>query len=455
MMKQRTTYICNQCGYIAPRWMGKCPECEAWNSMEERVLTPSQAKATRSVINADAAAIPIGNIEQIIYERLSTGMPELDRVLGGGIVPGSAILIGGDPGIGKSTLLLQMCKSIDLCGGKILYASGEESKEQISMRAQRLGVSGDEVMVLSTTDLETVIASAESISPKVMIVDSIQTLSSEQVESTPGSIAQVKECTFRLIRHAKATGTALFIVGHVNKEGNIAGPKVLEHMVDSVLYFEGDKRLMYRVIRTIKNRFGPTSEIGVFEMAEQGLVGVDNPSTIFLSGRPEEVSGVCVTCVMEGTRPILAEIQSLTAPTPFPSPRRVSAGIDHNKICLLLAVLDKRAGISLSTKDAYVNVAGGLRLDDPAADLAVCLSVASGVKDFTIDDDIVAIGEIGLAGEVRPVADIDRRIKEGARLGFHRFLVSDKCKLANYSSDIQIISVKDVRQAIRILWPQS
>ncbi len=453
-MKQRTVYVCNQCGYIAPRWTGKCPECQAWNCMEEQTTSTVSTKTNhpRSIINGeDATMVSIDSIEQITYERLLTGMAELDRVLGGGIVPGAAILVGGDPGIGKSTLLLQMCKSLQIKDQKILYASGEESKEQIGMRASRLGVTNDNVMVLASTDLDTVLSSAQQISPKIMIVDSIQTLSCADIESTPGSVSQVKECTFRLIRYAKATGTALFIVGHVNKEGNIAGPKVLEHMVDAVLYFEGDKRLMYRVVRTIKNRFGPTSEIGVFEMADQGLVGVDNPSTIFLSGRPEEVSGVCVTCVMEGTRPILAEIQSLIAPTPFPSPRRVSSGMDYNKVCLLLAVLDKRAGIALATKDVYINVAGGIHLDDPAADLAVCLAVASGLKDFTIDDDVVAIGEIGLAGEVRPVSDVDRRIKEGARLGFRRFLVSDKCKVGNFSSDIQIIRVKDVRAAIHAL----
>lgn len=451
-MKQKVVYVCTSCGYVAPRWMGKCPECQAWNCMIEQTSSISSAKgsAQRSVICAeDTSAIPIGQIEQANYARLLTGLPELDRVLGGGIVSGSAVLVGGDPGIGKSTLLLQMCKSIQLTGEKILYASGEESKEQIRMRANRLGVDGEDVMVLSSTDLDTVLASAQQINPKVMIVDSIQTLSCSDVESTPGSVSQVKECTFRLIRYAKSTGTALFIVGHVNKDGNVAGPKILEHMVDAVLYFEGDKRFLYRIVRTIKNRFGPTSEIGVFEMAEHGLVGVDNPSTFFLSGRPEEVSGACVTCVMEGTRPLLAEIQSLTAPTSFPTPRRVSAGVDYNKICLLLAVLEKRAGIALATKDAYINVAGGIHLDDPAADLAVCLAVASGVRDVVIDHDIVAIGEIGLAGEVRPVSDVDRRIKEGARLGFHRFLVSDKCKLGNHSSDVQIIRVKDIRDAIR------
>lgn len=422
--------------------------------MTEQTSSVSTHKSgnQRSVICAeDTSAIPIGQIEHANYARLLTGLPELDRVLGGGIVSGSAVLVGGDPGIGKSTLLLQMCKSIQLTGEKILYASGEESKEQIRMRANRLGVDGEDVMVLSSTDLDTVLASAQQIMPKVMIVDSIQTLSCADVESTPGSVSQVKECTFRLIRYAKSTGTALFIVGHVNKDGNVAGPKILEHMVDAVLYFEGDKRFMYRIVRTIKNRFGPTSEIGVFEMAEHGLVGVDNPSTLFLSGRPEEVSGACVTCVMEGTRPILAEIQALTAPTSFPTPRRVSAGVDYNKICLLLAVLEKRAGVALATKDAYINVAGGIHLDDPAADLAVCLAVASGVRDVVIDHDIVAIGEIGLAGEVRPVSDVDRRIKEGARLGFHRFLVSDKCKLGNHSSDIQIIRVRDVRDAIRAI----
>ncbi len=453
-MKQRVVYVCTNCGYVTPRWMGKCPECQAWNCMAEQTSSVSTHKSgnQRSVICAeDTSAIPIGQIEHANYARLLTGLPELDRVLGGGIVSGSAVLVGGDPGIGKSTLLLQMCKSIQLTGEKILYASGEESKEQIRMRANRLGVDGEDVMVLSSTDLDTVLASAQQIMPKVMIVDSIQTLSCADVESTPGSVSQVKECTFRLIRYAKSTGTALFIVGHVNKDGNVAGPKILEHMVDAVLYFEGDKRFMYRIVRTIKNRFGPTSEIGVFEMAEHGLVGVDNPSTLFLSGRPEEVSGACVTCVMEGTRPILAEIQALTAPTSFPTPRRVSAGVDYNKICLLLAVLEKRAGVALAAKDAYINVAGGIHLDDPAADLAVCLAVASGVRDVVIDHDIVAIGEIGLAGEVRPVSDVDRRIKEGARLGFHRFLVSDKCKLGNHSSDIQIIRVRDVRDAIRAI----
>jgi DNA repair protein RadA/Sms len=422
--------------------------------MTEQTSSVSTHKGgnSRSVICAeDTSAIPIGQIEHANYARLLTGLPELDRVLGGGIVSGSAVLVGGDPGIGKSTLLLQMCKSIQLTGEKILYASGEESKEQIRMRANRLGVDGDDVMVLSSTDLDTVLASAQQIEPKVMIVDSIQTLSCADVESTPGSVSQVKECTFRLIRYAKSTGTALFIVGHVNKDGNVAGPKILEHMVDAVLYFEGDKRFLYRIVRTIKNRFGPTSEIGVFEMAEHGLMGVDNPSSLFLSGRPEEVSGACVTCVMEGTRPILAEIQALTAPTSFPTPRRVSAGVDYNKICLLLAVLEKRAGVALATKDAYINVAGGIHLDDPAADLAVCLAAASGVRDVVIDHDVVAIGEIGLAGEVRPISDVDRRIKEGARLGFHRFLVSDKCKLGNHSSDIQIIRVRDVREAIRAI----
>lgn len=453
-MKQKIVYVCTNCGYVAPRWTGKCPECQAWNCMTEQTssITASKGSHPRSVICAeDTSAIPIGQIEQTNYARLLTGLLELDRVLGGGIVSGSAVLVGGDPGIGKSTLLLQMCKSIQLSGEKILYASGEESKEQIRMRANRLGVDGENVMVLSSTDLDAVLGSAQQINPKIMIVDSIQTLSCADVESTPGSVSQVKECTFRLIRYAKSTGTALFIVGHVNKDGNVAGPKILEHMVDAVLYFEGDKRFLYRIVRTIKNRFGPTSEIGVFEMAEHGLVGVDNPSAFFLSGRPESVSGACVTCVIEGTRPILAEIQSLTAPTSFPSPRRVSAGVEYNKICLLLAVLEKRAGIALATKDAYINVAGGIHLDDPSADLAVCLAVASGVRDIAIDHDVVAIGEIGLAGEVRPVSDVDRRIKEGARLGFHHFLVSDKCKLGKHSSDIHIVRVKDIRDAIRAI----
>ncbi len=453
-MKQKTVFVCRSCGAAQPKWTGKCPECGEWNTLEEQISQPvsSQASKARAVLgDEDRTPVAIGEIDQAHYSRFLTGMPELDRVLGGGVVPGAAILVGGDPGIGKSTLLLQMCRTLQTDGEKILYASGEESKQQIRMRAQRLGVGGDGVMVLSNTNLESILDAAAQVRPRVLIIDSIQTLASDVIDSAPGSVAQVKECAFRLIRFAKSTATSIFIVGHVNKEGSIAGPKVLEHMVDAVLYFEGDKHLLYRVIRTIKNRFGPTSEIGVFEMGETGLVGVDNPSTLFLSGRPEEVSGVCVTCVTEGTRPILAEIQALVSPTPFPAPRRVSSGVDYNKLCLLLAVLDKRAHISLSTKDVYINVAGGLRLDDPAADLAVALSVAGGVKDFVIDEDVVAIGEIGLGGEVRPVSDLDHRIKEGARLGFRRFILSDKCKPGSYPSEIEILRVKDLAGAIRLV----
>lgn len=447
-MKQKTVYVCTQCGYTSPKWVGKCPECKEWNCLEEQITVSSTTTKSSSVSAQDRRAVAITDIERTNYSRFLTGIPELDRVLGGGVVPGSAVLVGGDPGIGKSTLLLQMCKTLQVGDGKILYVSGEESKEQISMRAERVGVANSSLLVLSSTDLDTILSSAEEHLPRVIIVDSIQTLSSELIESVPGSVSQVKECANKLIRYAKATSTAVFIIGHVNKEGAIAGPKVLEHMVDAVLYFEGDKRLMYRVIRTAKNRFGPTSELGVFEMAQNGLVGVDNPSLFFLSGRPEEVSGVCVACVMEGTRPLLAEIQALTTPTAFPSPRRVASGVDYNKLCLIIAVLEKRAGMNLSTFDVYLNVAGGLRLDDPAADLSVALSLASSLRDIIIDEDIVAVGEIGLAGEVRPVSDIDRRLKEGSRMGFKRFIVSDKCKIGSLSSDIKIIKVKDIRQAV-------
>ncbi len=447
--KQKTVYRCSECGYTASKWMGKCPDCGSWNTISEQTETVSHSSGF--IASEDMAALPINEIENITYSRIITGIPEFDRVLGGGIVPGSAILVGGDPGIGKSTLLLQMCRSIALDGKKILYVSGEESKEQIAMRATRLRVDNPDMLVLSATDLDAILAVIDKIDPGAVIIDSIQTVCASDVASSAGSMAQVKECALRIVRATKRKGIAVFIVGHVNKEGSIAGPKILEHMVDAVLYFEGEKQLMYRVVRTIKNRFGTTSEIGVFEMSENGLKGVENPSLLFLSGRPEGVSGVSVACIMEGSRPILAEIQSLTAPTYFPSPRRVSSGIDYNKLCLILAVLEKRAGVNTGQYDAYLNVAGGLKIDDTAADLAIAIAIASGMRDFAVPDDMIAIGEIGLAGEIRPVADIDRRIKEGARIGFKIFMVSDKSKIEYQNSDINIIRVSDISQAVRIL----
>jgi len=447
--KTKTSFVCSECGYISPKWQGKCPDCGSWNTFSEEIVSATGGNGF--IATEDITPIPINKIENITYSRIITGIPELDRVLGGGIVPGSAVLVGGDPGIGKSTLLLQMCKTYAYDGKKILYISGEESKEQIAMRARRLSVDNEDMMVLSATDLDSILAAIENINPGVVIIDSIQTMCANDVASSAGSVAQVKECAARIVRYTKKKGIAVFLVGHVNKEGSIAGPKILEHMVDAVLYFEGEKQLMYRVVRTIKNRFGPTSEIGVFEMVENGLRGVENPSLLFLSGRPENVSGVSVACVMEGSRPILAEIQSLTAPTYFPSPRRVSSGVDYNKLCLIIAVLERRAGINLGHHDAYVNVAGGLKLDDPAADLAVAIAIASGMKDFIVPEDMIAIGEIGLGGEIRPVADIDRRIKEGARIGFKMFMVSDKSKIEYQNSDINIIRVSDVSQAVRIM----
>ncbi len=449
--KQKTVYVCSECGYVTSKWMGRCPECKEWNTINEEIAQPSVGSKNGFIAVQDVAPVKLADIENISYARLLTGIAELDRVLGGGIVPGSAMLVGGDPGIGKSTLLLQMCKTLQTNGEKILYISGEESKEQIGMRARRLGVDNPDMLVLSATDLDAIIAVMDKVCPKCVIIDSIQTVCAEDISSSAGSVSQVKECASRIVRYTKKKGIAVFIVGHVNKEGSIAGPKILEHMVDAVLYFEGEKRNMYRVVRTIKNRFGPTSEIGVFEMVNNGLRGVDNPSMLFLSGRPEQTSGVCTACVMEGSRPLLAEIQSLTTPTYYPSPRRVASGVDYNKLCLLLAVIEKRAGIAIGHYDAYVNVAGGLRLDDPAADLATAIAIASGMKDFIIPDDLVAVGEIGLCGEIRPVADIDRRIKEGARLGFRVFLVSDKCKIEYENSDINIVRVVDLPQALRIL----
>ena len=447
--KQKTVYRCSECGYLASKWMGRCPECGSWNTITEK--TEIAAVSSGFIAEDEMTALPINEIENITYSRIVTGIPEFDRVLGGGIVPGSAILVGGDPGIGKSTLLLQMCRSIALDGKKILYVSGEESKEQIAMRAARLKVNNPDMLVLSATDLDAILAVIDKVDPGAVIIDSIQTVNAADVASSAGSMAQVKECALRIVRATKRKGIAVFIVGHVNKEGSIAGPKILEHMVDAVLYFEGEKQLMYRVVRTIKNRFGTTSEIGVFEMSENGLKGVENPSLLFLSGRPEGVSGVSVACIMEGSRPILAEIQSLTSQTYFPSPRRVSSGVDYNKLCLILAVLEKRAGINTGQYDAYVNVAGGLKTDDPAADLAIAIAIASGMRDFIVPDEMIAIGEIGLAGEIRPVADINRRIKEGARIGFKIFMVSDKSRIEYENSDINIIRVSDISQAVRIL----
>ena len=449
MAKANTVFYCTNCGNETPRWQGKCPACGAWNTIEEHIEKPAAA--------GRAKAAPVGQSRkpQKITEvtsggelRFSTGMRELDRVLGGGAVLGSLVLVGGAPGIGKSTLLLQICSS--LCAGrKVLYISGEESERQLKLRAERLGVVPDSLYILSETRLSDIMDAVNQLEPDILIVDSIQTLYNEENDSAPGSVSQVKDCTMTLMQLSKSQGITVFVVGHINKDGNIAGPKVLEHMVDCVLYFEGDPNSTYRLLRAAKNRFGSTNEIGVFEMQDSGLTEVPNPSQMLLEGRPEGASGTCVACVMEGTRPVLAEVQALVTKTTFNVPRRASDGFDYNRAVLLLAVMEKRAGMKLNLFDAYLNVIGGLRLDEPGADLPVVLAVASSYRDQAIADDLIAIGEVGMTGEIRSVSHLNQRLGEAARLGFRKCMIprssSEKIEIPD---GMTVYRVRNVREAI-------
>ena len=445
----KSVYICSQCGFESPKWFGKCPGCGQWNTMEEEIREPTASpKIFRSAPRSMAKMVPITDVSLEREERYHTGLSELDRVLGGGIVKGSLVLICGEPGIGKSTILLQMCGS--LCRDeKVLYVSGEESSRQIKLRAERLGVSSGNLFLLTETDIQAVIEQIRAATPDLVMIDSIQTMNFTDLSSSPGSVTQVRECTSAVMRAAKTLEIPVVIVGHVNKDGAIAGPKVLEHIVDTVLYFEGDRRLSYRILRAVKNRYGSTNEIGVFDMEEDGLRQVENPSLAMLSGRPKNVSGTCVTCAIEGSRPILAEIQGLATTSGFGTPRRMATGFDYNRMSLLLAVLEKRAGFYFSNLDAYVNVVGGFRLDEPASDLAVALSLVSSLKDKPIHDDAVVFGEIGLAGELRSVTHVKARINEAERLGFKRCILPAQClqQAGDRSGAIRLIGVKDVREA--------
>ncbi len=417
--KTKTVFVCTQCGCEVPKWQGKCPDCGSWNSFveESRVTGGPAAKAAASERRAAPAKVKaLAEVSADESVRYRTGMRELDRVLGGGIVPGAAILVCGDPGLGKSTILLQMCRTIDP-GLRVLYVSGEESARQVKLRANRLEVDGGNVLLTSTTDAEEIYETILAEKPDVVVVDSIQTISSA------GSVTQVRECTQLLIGACKGNEIPLFIVGHVNKDGGIAGPKVLEHMVDTVLYFEGDRNLSYRILRAIKNRFGSTNEIGVFEMSGNGLAQVENPSEMLLTGRPLDVSGTCITCLMEGTRPILVEVQALIAKTSFGNPRRVPTGFDYNRTALLIAVLEKRGGYFMGNLDVFINVAGGMRIDDTGADLAVALCMVSNLLDKPVHSKLLALGEIGLAGEVRSVGLVQQRVSEAYRLGFNTFIL--------------------------------
>ena len=446
-MKQKTVFCCTECGNETLKWSGRCPVCGAWDSFKEVKLEKSGGK----IAAVRSAKLPklISELDNEEELRFSTGIGELDRVLGGGAVKGSIVLVGGAPGIGKSTLLLQLCGLVNE-GQKILYVSGEESERQIKMRAQRLGVDGGKIYVLAETGLNEVLSAAERLEPDLVIIDSIQTMFDADVSSAPGSISQVRECTMAIMRQTKDRGYTTFVVGHINKEGSIAGPKVLEHMVDCVLYFEGERSTSFRILRAGKNRFGSTNEIGVFEMADNGLKELQNPSEILLSGRPDAAPGTCVTCVIEGSRPILAEIQALVAPSAYNSGRRSSNGIDYNRATLLLAVLEKRGGMALSGCDAYINVIGGLELDEPSADLATVLAIASSFRDKPLGADLAAVGEVGLSGEVRSINSLNMRLTEISRLGFKRCVIPAHIKDdIKAPQGLELIAVKDIREAIR------
>ena len=449
MAKTKTVFYCTDCGNETPKWQGKCPSCGAWNTLKEHTEKASSVGGTKSVRTAELRrAQRLNEVASESEIRFSTGMGELDRVLGGGAVEGSLVLVGGAPGIGKSTLLLQICNC--LCRNRtVLYVTGEESERQVKLRGVRLGVSSDALYILSETRLSALLETVEQINPDILIVDSIQTLYNEDSESSPGSVSQVKDCTMTMMQLSKAQGITVFVVGHINKDGAIAGPKVLEHMVDCVLYFEGDPNTSYRLLRAAKNRFGSTNEIGVFEMLDTGLKEVPNPSQMLLSGRPVGASGTCVACVMEGTRPVLAEVQALVSKTTFNVPRRTADGFDFNRAVLLMAVAEKRVGLKLNVLDTYINVIGGLRLDEPGADLPVVLAVASSYRDKAMPDDLVAIGEVGLTGEIRSVSHMNQRLGEVARLGFKKCIIpyrgSEKLEIPG---DLTVYRVRNLREAI-------
>ena len=458
----KTVYICTECAYKTPKWLGKCPNCGAWNSFAEDVeeVTPGAATASTAPSRRvamiptaqDNRAVGFADLESPAYMRQNTGLGELDRVLGGGLVHGSVVLLSGEPGIGKSTLLMQIC---DVLGEtrRVLYVSGEESGGQLKLRAKRLGVRGTNLFILTETNIEKILAETDRVKPEVVIVDSIQTIYAAALNSTPGSVTQVKETALSFINKAKGEGMSVIMVGHVNKEGSIAGPKVLEHMVDAVLYFEGERQQSYRIIRAIKNRYGSTNEIGVFEMTDRGLIEVENPSEMLLAGRPRNISGNCAVCTLEGTRPLIAEIQALVTQTSFPAPRRTTNGIDYNRMCLIIAVLEKRLGLKFYQSDVYLNVIGGLRLDEPASDLSVALALISSVTDRIIPDDLIALGEVGLAGECRAVANLEVRVKEAARLGFTTAVVPYRNveKRPLEIENIRIVPIRGIYEALSLL----
>ncbi|GGH40368.1 DNA repair protein RadA [Paenibacillus segetis] len=452
MVKVKHKFLCGECGYESPKWYGKCPGCGAWNSMVEETekVVKTQGIST-GLFHTKEKPLSIINIESDKEPRIQTGIEELNRVLGGGVVPGSLVLVGGDPGIGKSTLLLQTSHEMARIGLKVLYISGEESIRQTKLRAERLGALSPELYVLCESSMDSIEEAIDSLKPDFLVIDSIQTVYLPEVTSAPGSVSQVRECTARFMRIAKGQGIATVLVGHVTKEGAIAGPRLLEHMVDCVLYFEGERHHSYRLLRAVKNRFGSTNEIGIFEMNESGLVEVPNPSELFLSERPLGVAGSTVVASMEGTRPMLVELQALIASTHFPSPRRMATGVDHHRMGLIIAVLEKRMGMYLQNQDAYVNLAGGVKLDEPAVDLAIAVSIASSFRDIPTKPYDVIFGEVGLTGEVRAVSRAEQRVKEAAKLGFKRVILPDKSlKGWKAPKGIQLIGVNTVTEALAV-----
>ena len=451
-MGDKTRFFCTDCGHESLKWVGKCPGCGAWNSMAEGLVTKKSGQPrSRVVLNA---LVPLGQVKADNKGRMSTSSQELDLVLGGGLVPGSVVLVGGDPGIGKSTLMLQTAHALVVGGRKVVYASGEESLEQLRLRAERLGIKAGELLVTTETDIGKLLSLLSEAAPAMVVVDSIQTMQSDAMPSAPGSVGQIRECAAALIKFAKEADVSIFLVGHVTKEGAIAGPRILEHMVDAVLYFEGERHLAFRLLRAVKNRFGSTNEVGVFQMGSQGLVDVKNPSELLLTERPVDVAGSVVVPILEGTRPLLVELQALLSPANYGSPRRTTSGVESNRVAMILAVLERRAGFDMSHQDSYVNAVGGMKVSDPAADLAIAVCLASSLRNTRINRELAVLGEVGLTGEIRGVSRIEARVAEAAKLGFKQLIVPARHRkeLANVASTIVIHPVEHLAEALQAAW---